>query len=322
MTRRSGLTLVEVLTALFIMALGTVAILTLFPFGAMQMGQAIRDSRSIESAFNADAYMRTYWKTNVVEPNGGSELFYQAMIDPDGGGPLLPATGDLPSYPVAIDPMGYVARLGTARDWVGDVQTNLPRHNLNIVTNAQYALRLCSLTDTMGFDEGVPNGDRELRYNWLWILQKPRVSEQFTCNETVVVFDRRAHFHTTLGAEDVLSATVNPSVAGTGAVPGLTSVTFDGFNQETNIRPGTWICDVTIHRPGDPNTAGRLGMRNANFYRVVSINGNTVELQTPIMPTNETNQLLKNNAYTATFVVWRGVSGVFVKPPLKATVAN
>ena len=34
------------LTALFILALGVIAILTLFPLGAMQMGQAIRDSRS------------------------------------------------------------------------------------------------------------------------------------------------------------------------------------------------------------------------------------------------------------------------------------
>jgi hypothetical protein len=311
MTRRPGLTLVEVLTALFIMGLGTIAILTLFPFGAMQMGQAIRDSRSIESATNADAYMRTYWKTYVVEPNSGAEPFYQAMLDPDGPGPTPPsmraAQNDEPSYPVAIDPMGYVARLGPAQSWVGDVQSNLPRRNLSVVTNPQYALRLCSLMDTMGFTEGVPNGDRELRYNWLWILQLPRVSEPYLCNETIVVFDRRAHFHTTLGAEDVLQAS--------NTTPGTTSVTFDSFNQETKIQPGTWICDVTIS-PTVP--VARPLVRHANFYRVTAVSDRTVELQTPIKTPSDGN----NNPYTATFVVWRGVSGVFVKPPLKAPVGN
>jgi len=310
MTRRPGLTLVEVLTALFIMGLGTIAILTLFPLGAMQMGQAIRDSRSTESAYNADSYMRSYWKTNVVEaptPPGITEQFYSALFDPDGAGPLPTATGTQPSYPVAVDPMGHVARIGNPQNWVGDVQTNLPRRNLNAVTTApnpaKYALRLCSLMDTQGFTEGVPNDDRELRYNWLWILQMPNVSEPTIVNETAVIFDRRAHFHTTLGAEDVLQAS--------NTTPGTTSVTFDSFNQETTIRPGTWICDVTIS-PTLP--VARPLVRHANFYRVTAVSDRTVELQTPIKTPSDGN----TNAYTATFVVWRGVSGVYVKPPLTA----
>src|SRR5262245_53542707 len=104
MTRRSGITLVEVLTALFILALGVIAILTLFPLGAMHMAQAIRDNRSTESAVNADQYFRTVWKTNVVEGNG-SEPFYTAMTDPDGTGPSppgLPPALTGPSYPVLV----------------------------------------------------------------------------------------------------------------------------------------------------------------------------------------------------------------------------
>ena len=307
MTRRSGLTLVEVLTALFILALGVIAILTLFPLGAMQMGQAIRDSRSTESAFNADQYMRTVWK-NQFEPGATLEAFYPAMLDPDGAGPMQPATTG-PSYPVAVDPMGYVARPTASnprsvREWVGDDRTfvRIPRHTLNSVgTNSQYALRLCSLMDTMGFQEGVPNGDRELRYNWLWVLQMPNVSDPKTANMTAVIFDRRAHLHATLGAEDVLIAS--------NTTPGLSSVTFDAFNAETKILPGSWIMDGTTALP-----APRRGIRNANFYRVTAVNGQTVELQTPIKTPTDGNL----NPYTATFVVWRGVSGVYVRSPLKA----
>jgi hypothetical protein len=311
MTRRSGLTLVEVLTALFILALGVIAILTLFPLGAMQFAQAIRDSRSTESAFNADQYMRTVWK-NQFEPGATPEAFYASFTTPVGGG-LTPLTGENakgPSYPVAVDPMGYVARQSTpspsnpraVREWIGDDRTfvRIPRHTLNSVgTNSQYALRLCSLMDTMGFQEGVPNGDRELRYNWLWVLQQPNITDPKTANMTVVVFDRRAHLHATLGAEDVLQAS--------NTTPGLSSVTFDAFNAETKILPGTWIMD------GTTTNSFRRGIRNANFYRVTAVNGNSVELQTPIKtPTDGIAA-----PYTATFVVWRGVSGVYVRNPLK-----
>jgi hypothetical protein len=152
----------------------------------------------------------------------------------------------------------------------------------------------------MGFQEGVPNGDRELRYNWLWVLQQPNIADPKTANMTVVVFDRRAHLHATLGAEDVLRAS--------NTTPGLSSVTFDAFNTETKILPGTWIMDGTTTHP-----APRNRIRNANFYRVTAVNGTTVELQTPIKTPTDGNA----NPYTATFVVWRGVSGVYVRSPLK-----
>ena len=40
MTRRRGMSLIEVLVALFIMGLGVIAILTMFPLGAYQMAVA------------------------------------------------------------------------------------------------------------------------------------------------------------------------------------------------------------------------------------------------------------------------------------------
>ena len=251
MTRRPGLTLVEVLTALFIMALGTIAILTLFPLGAIQMGQAIRDSRSTESAAIAEAYIATHWKTYITEPAAPDRSLLRLVHRPGPRRPLCPrppaasrATPS-PSTRWAFMPAQHPPirdRIGTGS---ATCRPTSRRRNLGTVTNPQHALRLCSLMDTMGFDkDGMPNtNDRELRYNWLWIIQPPDMSNPKTANMTVVVFDRRAHLHATRGAEDVLLSTVVPATPGTGAVPGLSSVTFDSLNAETKIQPGTWIMD-------------------------------------------------------------------------------
>jgi hypothetical protein len=51
----SGVTLVEVLTAIFLMGVGLLALLTLFPLGALSMAQAIKDDRAREIAVQATA---------------------------------------------------------------------------------------------------------------------------------------------------------------------------------------------------------------------------------------------------------------------------
>ena len=66
-SRRPGLSLTEVLVALFVMALGIISLMTLFPLGAVQMGQALRDDRSGQTASQADGITRIWWQTRVVE---------------------------------------------------------------------------------------------------------------------------------------------------------------------------------------------------------------------------------------------------------------
>jgi prepilin-type N-terminal cleavage/methylation domain-containing protein len=55
MRHRTGVTLIEVLVSIFIMGVGLLAILTLFPLGAYSMAQAVKDQRCAEAAANADA---------------------------------------------------------------------------------------------------------------------------------------------------------------------------------------------------------------------------------------------------------------------------
>ena len=55
---RRGVTLTEVLVAMFVMAIGMISLLTLFPLGAMQVGQALRDDRATQLARQADRLFR------------------------------------------------------------------------------------------------------------------------------------------------------------------------------------------------------------------------------------------------------------------------
>ncbi|MFO0846971.1 MAG: hypothetical protein U0871_00220 [Gemmataceae bacterium] len=94
--RRPGLSLTEVLVALFVMALGLIALLTLFPLGAMQVAQALKDDRTAQLASQADAYIRQYWRTQVVAvPEANRDSFIWALDDPN----LLARKPDQPATP-------------------------------------------------------------------------------------------------------------------------------------------------------------------------------------------------------------------------------
>src|ERR1700676_4009663 len=53
MPRRSGLTLLEVLVAIFVMGIGLLALLTLFPLGILRMAKAIQDEKCGQAGYNA-----------------------------------------------------------------------------------------------------------------------------------------------------------------------------------------------------------------------------------------------------------------------------
>lgn len=155
--KRQGTTLIEVLAAIFILALGLVALMTLFPLGATQMFRAIQDERASQLAANATAYFRWNWKTMCEAemlatqngqmmfetPSAGYGWYGSAMDDPNAGVPasfaknapnIFPATNQptatnvttrarthLPSYPVFVDPVGwYTAGLSANQYWLAE----------------------------------------------------------------------------------------------------------------------------------------------------------------------------------------------------------
>ena len=146
-TRRPGISLMEAMIAIGVMAIGLLSLLTLFPLGAVQIGAALKDDRCSEAALQADAYMRAYWKRTVVEaldaPDptpptvrpGVTEPFYWALDDPNlqlqkatANPPLVPeifenqyyGTQNLPTAPpgftVPQAPPAGISSTGLVRD--------------------------------------------------------------------------------------------------------------------------------------------------------------------------------------------------------------
>lgn len=152
--RRPGVTLLEVLVAIFVMAIGLLALLTLFPIGAIQMAQAVKDDRTAGEATHADALVRSHFQsvylaggpmayqatpfvstdafddpqagfppvhTQRIYPDFPTPAFYptRANPTPPGSPPVFPPGS--PSYPVMLDGLGYFARTAgdAERSWVG-----------------------------------------------------------------------------------------------------------------------------------------------------------------------------------------------------------
>src|SRR5712691_129060 len=60
MIRRPAVTLVETLVAIFVMGFGMLALLVLFPLGALTMAQAIKDDKTAHAASNAKAILAAW----------------------------------------------------------------------------------------------------------------------------------------------------------------------------------------------------------------------------------------------------------------------
>jgi hypothetical protein len=327
-TRRAGVSLMEVLVGFGIMAIGVTSVITLFPFAALTLGQALRDDRTITCAVTADGFLREHHLRRVVEAeqNGAisTEPYHVAFDNPGGG--LPPPLPNQPSYPVALDPMGYAARSGrTDRDWIGDpltaptamtlvprrtLSTADPANNLNAIPLSQ---RLCSQIDGLTYnDDGQvssnPADMRELRYNWMWVLQRPVNRDRYTVRMQVVVFDKRAHLYAPPKVETVLGGAL--------FVPGETAIT--NVPAGTEIRKGSWVMDATI--------LPAQGLRHAEFYRVVSVteqaNG-TVALDVH-KPIARPDGLINPAApwtyqYTGTLVFMPAVADVYERPVMSAS---
>src|SRR5438445_3974978 len=92
---RSGATLTEVLIAIFVMAIGLLSLLTLFPLGALSMAQAIKDNRTGHIAGSAASIAN--YRNVRADP-----IVVQAFQNPPAEVP--PPTSGGPSYPVYVDP--------------------------------------------------------------------------------------------------------------------------------------------------------------------------------------------------------------------------
>src|SRR5207302_4830373 len=153
MTRRSGVTLIEVLVSIFVTAIGLLALLALFPVGAFSMANAIKNGRCVQSSINATAFAKL---ANIGQDSSVTSLFTSPdMTHSPPWLPVLPASYSGPSYPVYVDPVGNTS-IGSK--WVGTAifppaynytSLGIPRTTLSYFTGALNPIRSLTLLDDL-----------------------------------------------------------------------------------------------------------------------------------------------------------------------------
>lgn len=295
---RRGVTLTEVLIAMFVLAIGMMGILALFPLGAAQMAQAVKDERTAQLAAICEGHMRIFWRNACIKGDGSlvddTTLFtynppnilgdpaLMALDNPNVPLGTPPATfvSTDPTYlsnskaskmssPLFIDPIGFATQAVQDRQWVGGqlLQGILPRRSLQTITSLPSAqqqtaasIRLCALMDDLTFNsQGIATPvTRAGRYNAAFLLQRAKNNVRHEVNVKIIVYQGRPPADTP-GAETYLGQTfVQPSS--------------DNFIVASAgvppLRKGTWILlmnrEFTNPVPGSFNADAF-----ADFYRVV-----------------------------------------------------
>jgi hypothetical protein len=220
--------LTEVLVAIFVMAIGLLALLTLFPIGALSMAQAIRDDRTGHSGKNGYAIWTALNMANdplvtnnnlpLAVPGSSTSYFLNPYPNvnpttvPAGTflAPNLSAGWDGTSYPIFIDPFGcqnfaslgalgglpYPSLGGVPRPDLGGY-SSIPRQPVSSIVGIQAIDKWCTLTDDITFSgtatPSVTTGavQRENRYSWAWLARLPNINDPTRADVQVVVYSGR-----------------------------------------------------------------------------------------------------------------------------------
>jgi prepilin-type N-terminal cleavage/methylation domain-containing protein len=295
MKRRPGITLIEVLVAIFIMAIGLLALLTLFPLGALRMSQALQNDRTASCA-SAGANICDAFGVRTdpqYDPAGQPSLF---VTPPSPGFQFAAQNGG--GIPIYIDPYGVANGSGPLGGPASDLTAPTPatpgitRLASNVIPGAiaeptgaaSQAARYFTLLDDMTFlDNGLPDTggsailQRGDRYTWAYLLHRSPPSS-------------------TSGAAAVDLQIVVYAGRSTAVASGEATYAAQGGTQQTsvtlthpagsppNIHRGSWILDTSYD---DATTIVPTFSVHGDFYRVISISTIdnqhvNLELQDPI----------------------------------------
>lgn len=332
MIRRSGTTLIEVLVAIFVTAIGLMGLLALFPLGAVNMAQAVKDSRCAQAAANAFALAEAMdIRHDPLLVGVETDVF---MDNDQGKRP--PANPDGPSYPVYVDPLGLFSGMPP---YLGRATPGIPRRTVSFVAppagshstslggtgkGLPTALRDFSLLDDVNFVKdgpytgwacapsgivhGVPapgNLQREGRYSWAYLLRRPRAWDKSVVDLTVIVYSGRP------AGSGLGENTYAPVTFATNS--NVVRVYWGAGQEKPAVRAGSWVFDATMIRPAGAGGAHPAPDPHGFFYRVVTVNDGIdsgkpyVDLELQTTPKVGTTQ--------GVLVVMEGVAEVFEKGP-------
>jgi hypothetical protein len=265
---RPAVTLMEVLVTMFIMAIGMLAVLVLFPLGAVSMGQALKDDRCTSAASMAEQYAIV---KNVRHdpalalptppyPQGSSLFTTQTLTSPP---TTIPATWNGPSFPVYVDPYAVLAGLTTlGTPFPPYTMAPIQRTGVTYAGSSQLVDYWFSLPNDITFlSTGTPDlsagqVERGREYNWAYLLRRPMAWSHEAVDLTVVVYRKRP----------VSVPNVEQTYPATGAqnTSGVV-LTWNPAAQSPNLKRGVWLLDTT------PITGTNPPVPRADFYRVVNI---------------------------------------------------
>lgn len=292
MKHRPGVTLVEVLVAIFIMGVGMIALLTLFPLGAVNIALALRDDRAAQAANNAYAYSNTLG----LQHDANINTEFTSQLSAANGYRRHLATG--PSSAIYVDPF-YVrlgaGNLGALAAPLTPVTRGIRRVRPSYAVpppggNDRLETYWFSLLDDLIFDQtGLPTTtgagnnttvERTGRYTWAYMLRRPILGDESVVDMAVVVYADRT----------------TAAVAGEQTYPATGSfgtntliLKYNGLTKP-RIRNGSWILDTTQDTYANP-AAGNpptYPVTRGYFYRVVdaaedaALQQYTLEIQNPL----------------------------------------
>jgi hypothetical protein len=315
--RRDATTLVEVLVAIFVMALGLLTLLTLFPLGALSMGQAIRDDRTAHAAANAAAIAEA--RNIRQDPNVIRAFDNQSRAGSASQVPPPDPSG--PSYPVYVDPLGFQLgqrQLGNVS--YGGKNYGCPRVAPTFVSGAADIARWFGSLDDMEFLKSGPAGtpvtvqigtaarlERTNQYSWCYLVSRPRSSLPSVADVAVVVYSGRPT-QLPLGEHPYGPVAFDRT-------SNFVDVPYTG--DKPPIRKGSWILDATMVAPMGGGANGRQLQAEPHgyFYRVVGVTDASgvlrLELQTP----PRASSMARNGQPYGVLLVLEDAVEVFEKGP-------
>jgi hypothetical protein len=241
--------LLEVLVALFIMGIGMLTLLTLFPLGALSMAKALQSDRAAAAAQLAAEYavaMDLAFDANVAPAFSAAPPGFAGAPD-DGSGP---------SWPVFVDAFGAAvnfAPLGSS-----PLSPGITRVAPAYASTPPLAGRWFTLPDDLTFaPDATPAGgavQRGGRYTWAYLLRRPRANAPSVVDLTVVVYAGR---DTQAGTGEAVYA-----ASGVKGSSGLL-LSYAAAQGKPGLRRSAWLLDMTLN-PATKRT-------QADFYRVVNV---------------------------------------------------
>jgi prepilin-type N-terminal cleavage/methylation domain-containing protein len=333
--RRPGVTLMEVLIAIGILSIGMLAILALFPIGAVSMARAINQNRAADQAAASDAMFRFYWKKAWLDPNGGGvrTTGWEAglasgedsiwMLDHNSPVPMwqasaalsygpgdIPMNSSQPSFVVCVDPVGCRTQTGASQFYVGGL-ASMPKRSSLAVAKAdplpRTTIRVTTLLDDLSWDvSGEPSAqagqlDRGGRYNVSWLIQRPKNNVPHEVRLFVMVYGGRSPTDTP-SLETLYPGAVSNYIPNVDPKPN--SITVQNVQSMPNIRRGSWVgMTMPVMPQTTPPAPQAIPYQVLDFYRVAGVTDDiantqtiTLELEEPLR-TYDVNSLVPLAGY-------------------------